>query len=59
VGFEFERHRKAGDGKDDDVHLEIAPSKNWNARHVVAEVRPGQAYCEALNKGWRLEIATM
>jgi hypothetical protein len=39
VGFKFERNRKAGDGKDNDLHLEIAPCKNWNTRHVVAEIK--------------------
>lgn len=57
VGFKFERNRRAGDGKDNDLHLEIAPSKRWNSRHVIAEIPPGQAYCEARNKVWRLQQA--
>jgi hypothetical protein len=35
VSFKFERNRKARNGKDNDLHLEIAPSKNWNTRHVI------------------------
>lgn len=47
VGVRFERHTRPGDGKDNDFHVEIAPSGEWQSEHVVVEVPPGEEYCEA------------
>lgn len=57
VGFKFERNSRPRDGKDNDLHLEIAPSRNWNTRHVIVEIPPGAEFCEARNTVWRLKEA--
>lgn len=39
---------------DNDIHAEIAGSKNWNDPHLIVEVPPGQEYCSARKALWAL-----
>jgi hypothetical protein len=47
LGAKFERNVHAGDGKDNDFHIEISDSKRWKSKHVIVEVPPGPEYCDA------------
>ena len=39
---------------DNDIHAEVAGSKNWNDPHLIVEVPPGQEYCAARKALWTL-----
>src|SRR5213596_788764 len=44
---------------DHDIHAEIAESPKWETPHVVVEVPPGPAYCDARKKVWSLVKAEL
>src|SRR5437899_11837969 len=44
---------------DHDIHAEIAESSKWETPHVVVEVPPGPAYCDARKKLWSLVKAEL
>ena len=44
---------------DHDIHAEIAESPKWETPHVVVEVPPGPAYCDARKKLWSLVKAEL
>ena len=47
LGAKFERNVHTGDGKDNDFHIEISDSKEWESKHVIVEIPPGPEYCDA------------
>jgi len=47
LGARFERSVHKGDGNDNDFHIEISDSKQWQSKHVIVEVPPGPEYCDA------------
>jgi hypothetical protein len=53
----FERHRKKGDGKDNEFHIEIGATREWNGPHAIVEVSTGKTSCSARKKAWSLALA--
>jgi hypothetical protein len=55
VAVRFERFVPGGtEHGDNDFHCEIAGQPTWNTDHVVVEVPPGPAYCDARKKVWQM-----
>ncbi len=48
MGAKFER------SADQDIHAEIAGSEDWDDKHIVVEVPPGRAFCDARKALWSL-----
>lgn len=44
-------------GGDRDFHCEISDSQAWNSPHLIVEIPPGQAYCDARKYVWSLVLA--
>ncbi|MCB0834263.1 MAG: hypothetical protein KDC45_12430, partial [Bacteroidetes bacterium] len=53
VAWKYE-HSNSIFEKDNDFHLEIASSPDWNSDHVIVEVPPGPNYCDARRTAWAL-----
>lgn len=54
LGVRFEKSHHEGDGKDNDLHVEIGESSNWNSKHVIVEIPPGDESCFARQSLWKL-----
>jgi hypothetical protein len=57
VGARFERATPTSKGKDNDLHLEIADTADWNQDHLIVEVPPGQDFCDARKAIWDMVLA--
>lgn len=53
----FERHRKKGDGKDNEFHIEVGRTAQWKGPHVIVEVATGTVSCAARKNAWNLALA--
>jgi hypothetical protein len=55
VRFEENQHPK--DGKDNEFHIEIGATPQWQGPHVIVEVTTGTPSCEARKEAWKLAVA--
>lgn len=57
LAVRFEKNVSQGDGKDNEFHIEIGATPQWEGPHVVVEVTTGQPSCAARKKAWSLAVA--
>lgn len=57
MGARFERATPTSKGKDNDLHIEIADTADWNQDHLIVEVPPGKDFCDARKAIWDLVLA--
>ncbi len=57
MGARFERATPTSKGKDNDLHIEIADTADWNQDHLIVEVPPEKNFCDARKAIWDLVLA--
>lgn len=57
LAVRFEKNMSPGDGKDNEFHIEIGGTPQWQGPHVVVEVTTGTPSCNARKTAWNLAIA--
>lgn len=57
LAVRFEKNVKKGDGKDNEFHIEIGATPNWQEAHAVVEVTTGTPSCSARKNAWKMAVA--
>jgi hypothetical protein len=59
LAVRFEKNMKPGDGKDNEFHIEVGATPQWEGAHAVVEVTTGNPSCSARKTAWRLATADL
>jgi hypothetical protein len=57
LAVRFEKNLHPNDGKDNEFHIEIGATPQWQEPHVVVEATTGNPSCTARKLAWSLAIA--